>query len=477
MLFVIFFLLSTVIHAPCTEESTISDEPTSLFTIVEPACVQGWRPSSFKIPTIAQKLGPLITCSRPIFIPMEQLKQPISIHFEGLDWNIEITKSMLCQKERGYVGLKINHVANEEHNNHKVTGVLEVSLESLPQQDQANVIIGQDSVPEWASVMQHVFIGNTYQSCVRLVSRRQFRKASKLPRVYLKLRFFYGQHTGNVEYTCLRYLDETTRLNSTKVADRYESRNVKKRVQFSERTCMLGLHLQNVEIQTRDFVLRSPRYNIVSMDEGSFAFHTSGQELILYKSSIRSIAAPNGILWNKDPTDLLLNQIPVLKDYYLDTDTLPFRILLKLMCIAALRLAKTRVTSGSGSLIRHFLDSLGIFYPNIRMSSLPLLNPQPGSLTIQPFHPFQKGDPIMIDRHGSPLLTAKWDGVIIQTLNNVSTPVALCLIFRNTNSIPKPWRVLLELLLLKDAVPLVHGRLYPSMLVEIVDNYQIYLIN
>ena len=168
-----------------------------------------------------------------------------------------------------------------------------MSLESLPQQGQANVMIGQDSAPEWASVTQHVSIGNAYQSCVRLVSKRQFRKACKLPHVHLKLRLFYGQHTGNVEYTCLRYLDEVTRLNSTKVADRYESRNVKKRVQFSERTCMLSCHLQNAEIQKPDFVLRSPRYNIVSMDEGSSAFCTSRQELISYKSGIRSITVPN----------------------------------------------------------------------------------------------------------------------------------------------------------------------------------------
>ena len=174
---------------------------------------------------------------------------------------------------------------------------------------------------------------------------------------------------------------------------------------------------------------------------------------------------------------MLLNQIPVLRDYYLDNDALPFRILLKLMCIAALRLAKIKVTSGGGTLIRYFLDSLGVFYPNIHMGSLPLLNPQPESLTTQPFHPFQKGDAIMIDRHGTPLLTAEWDGVIIQTLNNVSTPVALCLIFQDTNSIPTHWRVLSELLMLKRVVPVVHGRLSPSMLVEIVDNYQIYLIN
>ena len=122
MLLVILFLLSTVIHASCIKESTTVDEPTSLFTIVEPACIQGWRPSSFKIPTIAQKLGPLITCSQPFFISMEQLKQPISIHFEGLDWNIEIAKNMLCQKERGYVGLKIAHVADEER---KITRLLE----------------------------------------------------------------------------------------------------------------------------------------------------------------------------------------------------------------------------------------------------------------------------------------------------------------------------------------------------------------
>lgn len=480
MLLATLCLLSTVIRASLVgTDAAIEYAPNYVFAMAEPVCENGWKSSFFHIPTVVQKLGPLITCSQRLLLPMRYLEKSVIINFEGLEWRLERAHDLFCgAREKADAGLKITCVSSEGRNDHKVTGILEMSFENLSQQiDQSSMQSGQDPAPGWTPTTQHAFIGSAYPSLMSLGPLRQFEETCKSTHAHLKLRFFYGQHTGNTEYNRLRYLDESTKSRAKAIANRFESQNIKKLVQLAERTRLLSQHFRGVTIQKLKFELHSPRYTYTPMTDGTLAFYAARRDLIAFRSFIGDICAPQQILWNKDPTDLLLNHVPMLNDYYLDDDIIPFRILLKLMCIAALRIAKIRAADGKGTLLRCFLNSLRVFYPNVRVCSLRLLKPQPGSSTTQPFYPLQIGNAVMTDRANNLLVVAEWDGVILQIINNGAAPRALCLVFTEENSQPDPRQVILELLILRNAIPVDKTYLSANMLVELVDNYQIHIIN